>query len=165
MENLLVLICQILWHVLPLSWKRYYYIPRVMSEKPTSLDCFCCPVNHKAILCRIESQKTKNISLTFLGSCNYDRTEKFSLIVIGHGYKPYLFGMHNTQEIGFDHKSKSRAWMKRKHSFAWCERYDTYIAQTKRRRALVRLGNCSANASLHVYSVLRDVELFLSTTK
>lgn len=97
--------------------------------------------------------------ITFLACPNYSGTERYPLMIVGHGKRPRSFGKKSEAELDFDYHFNCKTWMTDELFFAWLKRFDDYIGLTPNGRLHLLLDNCSEHGGPDVHPILKSVVL------
>ena len=114
---------------------------------------------------RIAGRKKKKERLTLLACVNGDGTEKMPLLFIGKSKMPKCFNGMTGDKLGFDYHFNSKSWMNTGIFFEWLKAFDSYIGETRNRKALLIIDNASCHGTSENLPNFLNIEIMFLPPK
>ena len=104
----------------------------------------------------LPGKKAAKERLAFLVCTNVDSTERVPPLMIGKSNRPRCFNGASAADLGLDYENGAKAWMTTPIFVRWLHRFDAMISQTRGRKALLFIDNCSAHGTAITLPLLQN---------
>ena len=116
-------------------------------------------------LAQIGWKKKKKERLTLMASVNSDGTEKMLLGFIGKSKIPKCFKGKTGSELGFNYYCNSKSWTNSGIFLEWLKEFDSYIGNTRNRKALLIIDNASCHGTKENLPDFSNIEIIFLPPK